>query len=52
MITLKAGAKTIIEVKTIDRKPEVSLKFLVLSAVNAPNKHPSIKLTTKVEETK
>jgi len=52
MITLKAGAKTIIEVKTIDRKPEVSLKFLVLSAVNAPNKHPSITLTTKVEETK
>jgi predicted metal-dependent phosphoesterase TrpH len=52
MITLKAGEKTIIEVKTIERKPEVSLKFLVLSAVNAPNKHPSITLNSKVEETK
>ena len=52
MITLKAGDKTIIEIKTIERKPQVSLKFLVLSAVNAPNKHPSITLTTKVEETK
>ena len=52
MITLKAGEKTIIEVKTIERKPEVSLKFLVLSAVNAPNKHPSITLTSKVEEAK
>lgn len=52
MITLKAGEKTIVEVKTIERKPQVSLKFLVLSAVNAPNKHPSITLSTKVEETK
>ena len=52
MITLKAGEKTIVEVKTIERKPEVSLKFLVLSAVNAPNKHPSIPLNSKVEETK
>ena len=52
MITLKAGEKTIVEVKTIERKPQVSLKFLVLSAVNAPNKHPAITLTTKVEEAK
>jgi predicted metal-dependent phosphoesterase TrpH len=52
MITLKAGEKTIIEVKTIERKPEVSLKFLVLSAVNAPSKHPLITLSSKVEETK
>ena len=52
MITLKAGEKTTIEVKTIERKPEVSLKFLALSGVNAPNKHPSITLKTKVEETK
>ena len=52
MITLKAGEKTIVEIKTIERKPQVSLKFLVLSAVNAPNKHPSITLATKVEETK
>ena len=52
LILLKAGEKTTVEVKTIDRKPDVSLKFLVLSAVNAPNKHPSITITTKVEETK
>ena len=52
MITLKAGEKTMVEVKTIERKPNVSLKFTVLSAVNAPNKHPDITLNVKVEETK
>jgi 3',5'-nucleoside bisphosphate phosphatase len=52
IIVLKAGEKTIIEIKTIERKPEVSLKFLVLSAVNAPNKHPSVTIKTKIEETK
>ena len=52
MITLKAGEKTTIEVKTIERKPEVSLKFLVLSGVNAPKKHPSITIKTNVEETR
>lgn len=52
IVTLKAGDKTIIEVKTIERKQNVSLKFNVLSAVNAPNKHPAITLTAKVEETK
>lgn len=52
MITLKAGEKTMVEVKTIERKPSVSLKFTVLSAVNAPNKHPDITLNVKVEETK
>ena len=52
IITLKPGEKTMIEVKTIERKTELSLKFLVLSAVNAPNKHPSITITTKIEETK
>ncbi|HJS56003.1 MAG TPA: Sb-PDE family phosphodiesterase [Chitinophagaceae bacterium] len=50
LITLKAGEKTIVEVKTIERKPEISLKFLVLSAVNAPNKHPSVSLNVKIEE--
>ena len=52
MILLKAGEKTTVEVKTIERKPDVSLRFLVLSAVNAPNKHPSITIKTRVEETK
>lgn len=51
IILLKSGEKTTVEVKTIERKPDVSLKFIVLSAVNAPNKHPSITLTTKVEQT-
>jgi 3',5'-nucleoside bisphosphate phosphatase len=50
IILLKSGEKTTVELKTIDRKPDVSLKFIVLSAVNAPNKHPSITLTTKVEQ--
>ena len=52
VITLKAGEKTMVEVKTIERKPNVSLKFTVLSAVNSPNKHPDIMLNVKVEETK
>ena len=52
IVTLKAGEKTTIEVKTIERKTEVSLKFLALSGVNAPNKHPSITIKTKIEETK
>jgi 3',5'-nucleoside bisphosphate phosphatase len=51
MITLKAGERTMVEIKTIERKPGVSLKFSVLSAVNAPNKHPDITLNVKVEET-
>lgn len=51
MIVLSAGEKTTIEVKTIERKTEVSLKFLVLSAVNAPNKHPAITIKTKIEQT-
>ena len=52
MITLRAGEKTMVEIKTIERKPGVSLKFSVLSAVNAPNKHPDITINVKVEETK
>jgi len=52
LITLKAGEKTMVEVKTIERKSNVSLKFTVLSAVNAPNKHPDVTLNVKVEETK
>ncbi|HEX6847965.1 MAG TPA: Sb-PDE family phosphodiesterase, partial [Chitinophagaceae bacterium] len=52
MVVLKSGEKTTIEVKTIERKTEVSLKFNVLSAVNAPHKHPSVIVKTKVEETK
>jgi len=52
IINLKAGEKTLIEVKTIERKTEVSLKFLALSGVNAPNKHPTITIKTKIEETK
>ena len=51
MITLKAGEKTAVEIKTIERKREVSLKFLALSAVNAPGKHPSITINITVEET-
>lgn len=52
LIILKPGEKTTVEVKTIERLPGVSLKFSVLSAVNAPNKHPDITINVKVEETK
>ena len=52
LVTLKAGEKTTVEVKTIERLPEVALRFSVLSAVNAPNKHPDITINVKVEETK
>jgi hypothetical protein len=51
VIILKAGEKTTIEVKTIERKTEVSLRFLVLSAVNAPNKHPSVTIKTGIKTT-
>lgn len=49
IITLKAGEKTIVEVKTLERKSNLVLKFLVLSAVNAPNRHPVISLPVKIE---
>ena len=49
IIVLKAGEKTTIEVKTIERKKEVSLKFLALSGVNAPNKHPVITISAKID---
>ena len=52
LVTLKAGERTMVEVKTIERLTDVSLKFGVLSAVNAPNKHPEITLIVRVEETK
>jgi hypothetical protein len=51
VITVKAGEKTTIEIKTLQRKAQVDLGFLVLSAVNAPGRHPSIRLNVKVEET-
>ena len=51
VFVLKAGTKTIIEVKTIERKTEVALKFAVLSAANAPNKHPVITIKSKIEAT-
>jgi hypothetical protein len=49
IVTLKAGEKTVVEIKTLERKTEFSLKFSVLSAVNAPNKHPEITLNGKLD---
>jgi hypothetical protein len=49
IVTVKAGVKTTIEIKTLERKSNVSLKFLVLNAVNAPGRHPSVSLKGKVE---
>lgn len=49
VVTLPAGAKTTIDIKTIDRKKNLILKFSVLNAVNAPNTHPEILFTIKTE---
>lgn len=51
VVTLKAGEKTTVEIKTIERKTDFQLKFLVLNAVNAPNKHPSVSFPVNVEVT-
>ena len=49
VITLPAGEKTTIEIKTVDRKKELVLKFLALNGVNAPNTHPTVRFTVKTE---
>jgi len=49
IVTVKPGDKNIIEVKTKTRLADINLKFSVLSAVNAPNKHPVVSIKGKVE---
>ncbi len=42
LITIKPGEKHIIHIKTIQRLKDVDLKFEILSAIYAPNKHPIV----------
>lgn len=44
IIKVPAGATVTVGVKTIQRLSNLELKFEVLSAVNAPNRHPQITL--------
>jgi 3',5'-nucleoside bisphosphate phosphatase len=48
IITVKANDSFIIEVKTVQKLSDINLKLEVLSAVHAPNSHPSITITGKV----
>jgi 3',5'-nucleoside bisphosphate phosphatase len=50
VVVVKPGEKKLLQVKTIDRVSDISLAFEVLSAVNAPNKHPMITLKGVVKE--
>jgi 3',5'-nucleoside bisphosphate phosphatase len=42
IVNIKPGDKNVIEIKTKQRMSELKLDFVVLSAVNAPNKHPVV----------
>jgi len=42
VITIAAGDKTVVQIKTINRLSSVDLKFEVLNAINAPHRHPDI----------
>ncbi len=50
VITLQPGEENVLEVKTKQRLGETELKFEVLSAVNAPGKHPLVSWKVKVGE--
>ena len=49
IIVLKAGEKTSVDLKTVDKKSSVTLNFSVLSAVYAPEKHPAITLKAEIK---
>ena len=44
VVTINAKSDMILEIKTIELKPSLELKFTVLNAVVAPKKHPEITL--------
>jgi hypothetical protein len=46
---LKAGEKTVLEIKTKDKLPGVDLSFEVLNAIHSPNSHPVVSWSGKVE---
>jgi hypothetical protein len=49
IITLKAGEKSIIQVKTKDKLSSIDLTFEVLNAIHAPNSHPAVTIQTSIE---
>jgi hypothetical protein len=42
VISIKAGDKNVIEIKTKQRLKNLKLDFEVITAVNAPNRHPVV----------
>lgn len=46
LVVIPAGEKITIEVKTVNKLTSVDLPFEVLNAINAPNSHPTITLST------
>jgi len=50
IINLKAGETTTVQFKTLERKANLLLKFIVLSAVDAPDKHPVVSLLINTEQ--
>jgi hypothetical protein len=49
VITLKPGEKTLVMIKTINKVTEIELPFEILSAIHAPNSHPTVTLQVKVK---
>jgi 3',5'-nucleoside bisphosphate phosphatase len=50
VVTIKPGETKTIGVKTLQRVGNLDLKFEVLSAINAPNRHPQITLRGTVTQ--
>ncbi len=50
LITVKPGEENILEVKTKERLKNVNLSFEVLNGVNAPGKHPIMKLEADITQ--
>lgn len=48
LVTLKPGEKLQLEVKTKDKLTSMDLSFEVLSAINAPNSHPTVTIPVKI----
>ena len=42
VVEVKGKSKTIFEIKTLEAKPTLAMRFKVLNAVTAPNTHPEI----------
>ncbi|WP_276483611.1 Sb-PDE family phosphodiesterase [Paraflavitalea pollutisoli] len=49
LVTIPAGGKVTIEVKTVNKINSVELSFEVLNAINAPNSHPTVSWSTQTK---